>query len=313
MNLGRMNLGSLKANSPKVNSPMLPTKTNAYALPTSFMNTSKNGNTLNSSLSKSLNDALYTVSRPIKDSISSAYENETSPMISIPIIIALGLFVILFVVVIIFKDQVLIALEILLHYLKKLFTNEDKPLNVEPGKPIEMKENELVDKSAIENAMPTIRDQLPNQKQVFNIAQDKYKYSDAEPLCKAFGAELATHDQVKEAWKKGADWCNYGWIKGQSAVFPTQQSTYDKLQTGPEEQRGACGVPGVNGGYFDNPDLRFGVNCYGVKPSENDTDDRELMKGPALTPETLEYNKKVRDFKADMTEIPVNPFSEGRW
>ena len=62
----------------------------------------------------------------------------------------------------------------------------------------------------------------------------------------AFGAELATYDQVRDAWKSGADWCNYGWVKGQAAVYPTQQETYDKLQTGAEDQRMACGMPGVN-------------------------------------------------------------------
>ena len=34
----------------------------------------------------------------------------------------------------------------------------------------------------------------------------------------AFDAELASYDQVKDAWQKGADWCNYGWVKGQAAA-----------------------------------------------------------------------------------------------
>jgi hypothetical protein len=154
---------------------------------------------------------------------------------------------------------------------------------------------------------------LPSRREVFNIAQDKYTYSDAEPLCKAFGAELATYDQVKEAYNKGADWCNYGWIKGQAAVYPTQQATYDKAQAGPEDQRNACGVPGVNGGYFDNPELRFGVNCYGSKPGNNDTNDRERMKNKNLTPGALEYDKKVQNYKNNLNQIPVNAFKEGTW
>ena len=72
--------------------------------------------------------------------------------------------------------------------------------------------------------------------QVFNVARNLYTFEEAEPLCKAFGAELATYDQVKSAYEKGADWCNYGWVKGQLAVYPTQQSTYDKLQQGPPGQ-----------------------------------------------------------------------------
>ena len=27
------------------------------------------------------------------------------------------------------------------------------------------------------------------------------------------------------------------------------------------------GKPGVNGGYFENPEYKFGANCCGVKPS----------------------------------------------
>jgi hypothetical protein len=181
---------------------------------------------------------------------------------------------------------------------------------VEPEKPEEKPEDKPlppVDPSAINRI-------LPGKKEVFNVAQNKYTYSDAEPLCKAFGAELATYDQVKSAWNKGADWCNYGWVKGQAAVYPTQSSTYNKLQAGPEDQRMACGVVGVNGGYFDNPELRFGVNCYGSKPSENDADIRNIMANPKnMTQGALAYDKKVQDYKQQMGHLPVNPFKEGAW
>ena len=154
---------------------------------------------------------------------------------------------------------------------------------------------------------------LPGRKEVFNIAQNKYTYSDSEPLCKAFGAELASYDQVKDAWQKGADWCNYGWVKGQAAVFPTQESTFNKLQSGPDDQRLSCGVAGINGGYFDNPELRFGVNCYGVRPSENEADNREIMNKNNLTPDAIAFDKKVFNYKSHKSEIPVNPFSSDNW
>jgi hypothetical protein len=133
-------------------------------------------------------------------------------------------------------------------------------------------------------------------------------------LCRAFGAELATYDQVKEAYEKGADWCNYGWAKGQLAVYPTQQSTYDKLQHGPEEERMSCGVPGVNGGYFDNPELRFGVNCFGVKPPRNATD--ELLESQVAlppTPDQIEFDKKVQKYREQLNTITVLPFHKGQW
>ncbi len=154
---------------------------------------------------------------------------------------------------------------------------------------------------------------LPGRKEVFNIASNRYMYEDAAPLCKALGAELATYDQVKSAFDKGADWCNYGWTKGQLALFPTQKETWEKLQSGPEGQRNACGRPGVNGGYFDNPELRFGVNCYGAKPSQSAHDAATIGKGAPLSPDALDFDKRVNTFRSDADHIAVNPFREGVW
>ncbi len=241
---------------------------------------------------------------PIQESINGSFESETSPFVSIPIMIGLGLLIIALILIVIFRDQVSYGLEVAWQKLKALFSSDVSPAPIVPQKdekkPVAIPP--MIDKAAIGNM-------LPGQREVFNIADNKYKYSDAEPLCKAFGAELATYDQVKEAWKKGADWCNYGWVKGQSAVYPTQQSTYDKLQAGPEDQRMACGAPGVNGGYFDNPELRFGVNCYGARPAQTDTDFRHIMQQEGnRTQGALEYDKKVQDFKVHRDQIPVNPF-----
>lgn len=149
--------------------------------------------------------------------------------------------------------------------------------------------------------------------EVFNVSSNKFTYYDAQPLCKALGAELATYEQVKEAWDKGADWCNYGWVKGQMAVYPTSDETYTKLQAGPEEQRMACGNPGVNGGFFDNPEMRFGVNCYGKKPVQSQHDQRELSKNAPLSPDALAFDKKVNQYKSESDSIGINPFNTGHW
>jgi hypothetical protein len=146
-------------------------------------------------------------------------------------------------------------------------------------------------------------------KQVFNVARNLYTFSDAEPLCKAFGAELATYDQVKDAYKSGADWCNYGWVKGQLAVYPTQKATYDKLQHGPEEERMSCGLPGVNGGYFPNADQRFGVNCYGPRPAESALDERLQTEEKSATA----FDREVNHFKSELDSIGVNPWSAKQW
>lgn len=156
---------------------------------------------------------------------------------------------------------------------------------------------------------------LPGMKEVFNVSSNRYTYADAEPLCRALGAELATYDQVKAAYESGADWCNYGWTKGQLATYPTSQDTYDKLQMGPEEQRRACGKPGINGGYFDNPDLRFGVNCYGSKPSQSKHDATKIASGDGvpLSPAMIDFDKKVNHYKSESDTIGIMPFNPQTW
>lgn len=156
---------------------------------------------------------------------------------------------------------------------------------------------------------------LPGKQEVFNISKNSYTYYDAEPLCKALGAELATYEQVKQAYSHGADWCNYGWVKGQMAVYPTQKATWDFLQSGPEKDRMACGRPGLNGGFFDNPELRYGVNCYGTKPDQKNHDATAIASGDGapLSPGGLEQEKKVAKYRGETNYISVLPFNKNSW
>lgn len=161
----------------------------------------------------------------------------------------------------------------------------------------------------------TVNKFIPGKKQVFNVSENHYTYSDAEPLCRALGAELATYEQVKVAWQDGADWCNYGWVKGQGAVYPTQQKSWEKLQTGTDDERLQCGMPGVNGGYFDNPELRFGINCYGDKPPQSEHDLKRLLQGnnQVLTPEAIVQRKKELKYRSQAGQIGVMPFKDDTW
>jgi len=156
---------------------------------------------------------------------------------------------------------------------------------------------------------------LPGKQEVFNISKNSYTYYDAEPLCKALGAELATYEQVKQAYSQGADWCNYGWVKGQMAVYPTQKATWDILQSGPEKDRLSCGRPGLNGGFFDNPELRYGVNCYGAKPDQKDHDATAVASGSGapLSPGELEQERKVAKYRGETNYISVLPFNRNSW
>ena len=43
-------------------------------------------------------------------------------------------------------------------------------------------------------------------KQVFNLANNIYSYEEAQKVCAAFDASLATYDQVEAAYDNGAEW-----------------------------------------------------------------------------------------------------------
>jgi len=161
-------------------------------------------------------------------------------------------------------------------------------------------------------AISNLLNSLEQSPEVFNISENVYRYEDAKAVCGAFGAQLATLDQMLNAYKNGADWCNQGWIQGQMAVFPTQRTTWEKLQSGAPDQRNNCGLPGLNGGRFDNPNLRFGVNCYGIRPPQR-ARDRDDVLVPTRTTEAIEFDKKVAAYKAELSEIGILPYQPGSW
>jgi hypothetical protein len=161
---------------------------------------------------------------------------------------------------------------------------------------------------------PTVVPEIKLAKQVFNIPENDYIYGDAKALCKAYGAELATYEQVEDAYNKGGEWCNYGWSEGQMALFPTQQKTFDKLQT-IEGHEHDCGRPGVNGGYIANPEMKFGVNCYGYKPKIT-KDEEYLMANAQPYPKTnkdILLEKRVEYWKNKLGEVLVSPFNHNTW
>jgi hypothetical protein len=246
------------------------------------------------------------VSSPITQSINAVPEPQ-SLWVTLPLIIGIGVLIITFILIVKFRNQINATIQNIWANIKTFFAGP-----VEPEIDVQ-EDNDTSNQSSSSKIVESI---LPGRKEVFNVADNHYTFADAEPLCKALGAELATYDQVKEAWNTGADWCNYGWVKGQAAVYPTQQSTFDKLQNeGTDDARMQCGQVGINGGYFDNPELRFGVNCYGAKPSESKNSAAHVMKndGQPQTPEVLAFDKKVLKYRARSGEIVVNPFKQGAW
>lgn len=266
-------------------------------------------NSAANTLNKAMNSMSGDLGEPIKNSIqNSLSENGGSAglLVHMPMLIALGIITVCVILYVSFKPQVDDSIKSILQKIR-----EAMGLSV----PTVLAPQPASAPEPTSAPSPVMEKILPPRKEVFNVAENIYTYADAAPLCRALGAELATYQQVKDSWDRGADWCNYGWIKGQAAVYPTQKDTYDKLQQGPEDQRGACGQIGVNGGYFDNPGLRFGVNCYGPKPAESAHSVKIITEGAGepLTPEAILFDKKVRKYAAEADVIGILPFKPGDW
>ena len=151
-------------------------------------------------------------------------------------------------------------------------------------------------------------------KEVYHIPGNHYDYKTAKAICKARGSELASYSDISKAFDKGADWCGYGWSEGQMALFPTQMEKWEKLQK-IEGHENDCGRPGINGGYIDNPDVRYGVNCYGDKTPIT-PEEAVLMSQTSLYPKTqkeLEFDRLVDYWKTKIPDILLAPFNHNNW
>lgn len=281
-------------------------KTIAKNAGTNFTNTTKN--IMNIGPSEPMN--------MVKNSVNSVVNAKGMPGWGLPLGIFISLILIFTVLFVFFAKEIRVGYENVINAIRGSMGMDTKPpvsVEVQPPPttdPPPQIPSEQQSKSILEKVLP-----IGGPSEVFNVSKNEFSYYDAEPLCKALGAELATYDQVKEAYNKGADWCNYGWVKGQMAIYPTQKDTYDDLQKGSEDERGACGKPGLNGGFFDNPEMRFGVNCYGAKPSQSGHDEAELMKNGRIpkTVPSLKMDQKVRIFQKEADSMGVMPFNEEKW
>ena len=148
-----------------------------------------------------------------------------------------------------------------------------------------------------------------NINQVFNVKENIYTLNDAPAVCGALGAETATIQQLIEAHKNGADWCNVGWTKDGLAAYPIQYSTWKTLQDNEPTKRNICGRPGINLSRND-PNLLYGVNCYGVKPEPKGN---EIVKDIIISDKQRKLEQKIADFQKNMKTIGVAPFNTDKW
>ena len=155
---------------------------------------------------------------------------------------------------------------------------------------------------------------LEPQPEVYNISENIFSYDGAKAICKANGSKLASYEQIEDAYNKGGSWCSTGWSKGQMMLFPTSKKVYDKLQKikGHEND---CGREGINGGFIGNPNVKFGANCWGIKPKIKKSEEFLMENQPIypITPEERIFEKKVEYWKKRLNEILISPFSPHQW
>lgn len=193
-------------------------------------------------------------------------------------------------------------------YIDYIFDFSSKDICLIENEPIPEKPKEIPKKPIID-FIPEI---LP-KKEVFHISNQDYTYEQSKCKCESYGGTLATKAQVTDSYNNGANWCNYGWTEGQTAYYPVQKCEYDKIQLAnerlPEKEKKYCGVPGINGGYFPNPEIKFGVNCYGVKP------DGELNKAKKPYCPPMNFCKLESNFEAShkLDTDDISGFNDDQW
>lgn len=150
------------------------------------------------------------------------------------------------------------------------------------------------------------------KKEVFHISNQEYSYDQSKCKCESYGGRLATKNEITNAYNNGANWCSYGWTEGQNAYYPVQKCYYDSVMEEEdflENSDKYCGKPGLNGGYFSNPQLKFGVNCYGVKPKGSVI--RE--KTPYCAPKEFCKLSKNSSANQKLSTDQISPFNNEKW
>lgn len=164
-----------------------------------------------------------------------------------------------------------------------------------------------------------------NSDEVFQISNQLYTYDEAKCKCESYGSRLATKAELTQAYNNGAHWCNYGWIDGNDAYYPVQQCELDKkainiknyndiLKKHYEEPNKYtlkmvndarqkmhrenslefCGnSSGLNGGTFEDKNVRFGATCFGKKPDGISIREKEAKcKDNNIIEESEQINKE---------------------
>lgn len=148
-----------------------------------------------------------------------------------------------------------------------------------------------------------------NIKQVYNVKENIYAADDAGGVCGALGADVANLQQLVDAHRQGANWCNVGWTKEGLAAYPIQYAFWQKMQENDPNNRNICGQPGINLARSD-AGLLYGVNCYGVKPEPKNG---ELIKEVVRSDADIALQAKIAQFQKTINNMTIAPFNADNW
>jgi hypothetical protein len=128
-------------------------------------------------------------------------------------------------------------------------------------------------------------------------------------VCGALGADVASLQQLVDAHRNGANWCNVGWTKEGLAAYPIQKEFWQKMQGNDPQNRNICGQPGINLARSD-AGLLYGVNCYGVKPEPKKG---ELVKEVVMNDADIALQAKIAKFQKTVGNMTLVPFNSNTW
>jgi hypothetical protein len=138
---------------------------------------------------------------------------------------------------------------------------------------------------------------VKDNKEVFYISDNIFSYNDSKCLCSNMNSKLATKEDLISAYNNGFSNNSYGWVDKQQAFFVKQPCDVKNDKT----KRA-----GLNGGFFSNPELKFGVFCYGIKPYGQLVKEKE----PICDKEICDTKK----FNAErLKNLNISPFNKDSW
>ena len=76
-----------------------------------------------------------------------------------------------------------------------------------------------------------------------------------------------------------------------------------------------CGRPGINGGFIQNKNVKFGVNCFGSKRPITE-EEQNIMNNAVpypLTQEEKNLKRKTEHYKKNLADILLSPFNYSNW